>query len=98
VVAVLELAVDHVRDDLHVAVRVHAEAHARLDDVVVEHAQGAEAHVVDVVVVAERKVPAGVEPTRLHAMSLLGWDDLDHLLISYAADVLTNVVSTNITT
>ncbi len=38
-VAVLELAVEHPRDDLHVGVRVRAEASAAADDVVVVHEQ-----------------------------------------------------------
>ena len=41
-VAVLERAVEHPRDDLHVAVRVRAEAAAGRDDVVVEHEQQTE--------------------------------------------------------
>ena len=38
-VAVLERAVEHPRDDLHVAVRVRAEAATGRDDVVVVHDQ-----------------------------------------------------------
>ena len=38
----LDRAVDDVGDDLHVAVRVHAERPAAVNDVVVEHAQVAE--------------------------------------------------------
>ena len=55
-VLVLERALENVGQDLHVAVSVRAEALAGLDPVVVQHAQGAEAHVVGIVVVAERKV------------------------------------------
>ena len=44
-VLVLERAVEHVGDDLHVAVAVRAEAGARLHAVFVDHAQRAEAHV-----------------------------------------------------
>ena len=58
----VERALEHVGDDLHVAVRVGAEALAGRDAVVVDHAQRAEAHVLGVVVVGEREGVVGVEP------------------------------------
>jgi len=52
---VLERALEHVRDDLHVAVRVRAEALAGLDAVLVDHPQRPETHVGGIVVVGERE-------------------------------------------
>ena len=54
-VLVRQLPVEHVGNDLHVAVAVRAEAHARLHAVLVDHAQRAEAHVRRIVVVGKRK-------------------------------------------
>mmetsp|Transcript_15187 Transcript_15187/g.38014 ORF Transcript_15187/g.38014 Transcript_15187/m.38014 type:complete len:253 (-) Transcript_15187:9-767(-) len=61
-VGVREDAVDDVRDDLHVAVRVAAEAAAGLHQVVVQHTQAAELCVLRVAVLGEREVEAGFEP------------------------------------
>src|SRR3712207_7425352 len=60
----------HVADDLHVAVAVRAEAGARRDAVLVDHAQVAPAHVPRVVVVREDR-----KSTRLNS---------SHANISYA--------------
>ena len=54
--------VEHVADDLHVAVAVRAEAGARGDAVLVDDAQVAEAHVARVVVVGEREAVAALQP------------------------------------
>ncbi len=54
-VFVFQRPAHHVGDDFHVAVWVHAEAAAGKDDVVVDHAQRAEAHPVGIVVIAERE-------------------------------------------
>ena len=48
-----QFTVQEIRDDLHVVVRVRAEAAARGDGVVVDHPQAAETHVLWVVVVRE---------------------------------------------
>ena len=61
-VPVRELAVEHVGEDLHVAVGVRAEALPGGDAVLVDHAQRAEAHVARVVVVREGEGVAAVEP------------------------------------
>ena len=77
----LERALEHVGDDLHVAVRVRAEAAAGRDAVVVDDAQRAEPHVRRVVVVAEgERVPA-VEPTDARAPALGAATNLDHVVI-----------------
>jgi len=52
-VAVFELSAQDVGEDLHVPVRVQAEAHAGLDHVVVDHPQRAEAHPSRVMVVGK---------------------------------------------
>jgi hypothetical protein len=62
-VFVLELAVDDVRPDEELGVRVRAEARAALDAVFVYHAQGAEVFVFGVVVAGEGEGVEGVEPT-----------------------------------
>src|SRR5262249_49804808 len=77
-VLVLERSLEHVRQDLHVAVAVRAEAGARLHAVVVDHTQRAEAHVLRVVVVPEREGVAAVEPAELRAAALVRRSDLDH--------------------
>ena len=65
VVAVRERALEHVGDDLHVAVPVRAEAGTRRDPVFVDDAQVAEAHVRRVVVVGERKTVKALEPAMI---------------------------------
>src|SRR5690349_17362590 len=64
-VAMAELALEHVRHDLHVVVRVHAEAAARRDDVFVDHAQRAKAHEPRIVVVRERERVRGLQPAMI---------------------------------
>ena len=61
-VAVCQLAVEDVADDLHVAVAVRAEAAARSDPVLVDDAQVAEAHVARIVVVGEREAVLALQP------------------------------------
>jgi hypothetical protein len=61
-VLVLELAVDDVRPDEELGVRVRAEAGAALDAVFVYDAQGAEVFVFGVVVGGEGEGVEGVEP------------------------------------
>src|SRR5688572_6885524 len=61
-VPMLQSTLEHVRNDFHIAMRMHAEALARRDPVLVHHPQGPEAHVLRVVVVRERKRVAGLQP------------------------------------
>ncbi|MCY1365470.1 hypothetical protein D9M69_523160 [compost metagenome] len=68
-VLVRDRAVQHVRDDLHVAVSVRPEAAAGGDAVVVDHAQRAEAHVSRVVVVGEGKGVKRIEPAMVGVAS-----------------------------
>lgn len=61
-VLVLERALEYLAEDLHVSVRMRAETHARGDDIIVDHAERAEAHVIGIVVFGERKGVAGDQP------------------------------------
>src|SRR5690606_11536991 len=63
--------------DLHVAVRVLAEALAGRDPVVVDDAERAEAHVVGVVVIREGERVARVEPPVVRVPSLLAASNAD---------------------
>ena len=62
-VAVLELTVEHPRDDLHVAVAVCAEPAGGRDAIVVGHDQQTVARVACVVVLSEAEAVPAVEPT-----------------------------------
>jgi hypothetical protein len=62
-VLVRERTVEHVADDLHVAVAVRSEAGAGGDAVLVDDTQVAHAHVRGVVVVGEREAVEALEPT-----------------------------------
>jgi hypothetical protein len=64
-VGVRQLPVDHVGDDLHVAVRMGVEPGAGLDQVVVEHPHDAEVDVVGVVVAGEGEVEAAAQPAQV---------------------------------
>src|SRR5262245_127334 len=77
-VLVLQCALEHVGQDLHVTVTVGTEPGAGLDAIVVDHSQHPEAHVRGVVVVAERKGVAAVEPPPVGAATVLGGSNLDH--------------------
>ena len=77
-VGVRERALEHVADDLHVAVPVRAEAGAGGDGVVVEDAQVAEAHVRRVVVVGEREAVVAVEPAVVGVAAVLRLADGEH--------------------
>ena len=65
VVLVCQRAVEHVADDLHVAVAMGAEAGARGDAVFVDDPQVAHAHVGRVVVVGKGKAVPTVQPAVL---------------------------------
>src|SRR5262249_10152059 len=80
-VAVFERAVEHVGDDLHVAVRVCAEPAAGGDAVVVDDPQVAEAHVRGIVVLPERKRVAAIQPRQRGAPAFVGTTDIDHEIL-----------------
>src|SRR5258708_4435932 len=60
------------------AVSVGVEPGARPDPVLVDDAQRAEAHVLGIVIVAEREGVAAVEPSEVGDAALLGGSDGDH--------------------
>ena len=64
-VAVVQLPLDHHRDDLHVPVRVHAKALAGGNDVVIDDPERTKAHPVRVVVTGEGEAVPAVEPIEL---------------------------------
>jgi hypothetical protein len=61
-VLVRQLALQHIADDLHVAVPMGAEAGPRRDAVLIDDAQVAPAHVGRVVVAGEREAVVGLQP------------------------------------
>jgi hypothetical protein len=63
-------AVEHIADDLHVAVAVGAEATARGDAVLVDHAQVAHAHVRRVVVAGEGEAVKAAQPAVIGVAAL----------------------------
>jgi len=71
-IAVLQAAGKHVRDDLHVAVRVGTEAPAGLHPVLVDDPQLPEPHEPGVVVARERERVVRVEPPVVRMTSLAG--------------------------
>jgi hypothetical protein len=73
-----ERAVEHVADDLHVAVPVRAEPRARLHAILVDHAQRAEAHVPRVVVVGEGEAVERAQPAVIGVAALASAAQLDH--------------------
>ena len=62
IVLVLQLAVQHIGKDLHVAVAMGAKAHAGLDAVFVDDPQRPEIHVVGVVITGKGEAVIAVEP------------------------------------
>src|SRR5215510_9060672 len=80
-VAMLERALEHIRDDLHIAVRMRRETAAGFNAVVVDDAQRPEAHVLLVVVGAERKCMAAVEPAQVGPPALFGFSKGQHVVL-----------------
>src|SRR6185503_4484755 len=69
-VPMLQRSLEHVADDLHVAVAVGRKAVVGLYAVLVDHAQRAEPHVTVLVVLAERKRVRRVEPAEIEVASI----------------------------
>ena len=80
-VLVLERAGEHAGEDLHVAVRVRAESLGGLDGIVVDHPQRAEAHLIRVVMLPERKGVSGIEPSGAGVKSFAGLAQRDHRML-----------------
>src|SRR5437016_5698182 len=77
-VRVLQRSFKDVGDDLHVAVAMHAESLAGLHSIVVDDPQRAKAHLVRVVVIAEREGMVCVEPAVIELASVGSSPDGDH--------------------
>jgi hypothetical protein len=72
-VLVLKGALQHVAEDLHIAMRVHGEVAAGGNVVLIDDAQGAEVHVLRVVVLRETEAEARVEPAVVGPAALAGF-------------------------
>mmetsp|Transcript_1065 Transcript_1065/g.2840 ORF Transcript_1065/g.2840 Transcript_1065/m.2840 type:complete len:213 (-) Transcript_1065:201-839(-) len=75
-VLVRQFTVEHIADDLHVAVAMGAEAGTRGDPVFIDHAQRAEAHAGRVVVVGKREAVEGFQPAVIGIAAVAGPDQL----------------------
>src|SRR5208283_4348354 len=79
-VPMLQGAVDDIGDNLHVTMPVLGEPASRLNDVVVDHAERTEPHVLGIVVVGERERVTAVEPAVIGvSASKRGTDGERHL-------------------
>ena len=79
-VLVAQFAFQHIGDDFHVAVAMGAKAAAGRDTVFIDHAQRAEAHMLRIVVVGERKAVPGIQPSMVGMTALIGLAYLIHLV------------------
>src|SRR4051812_44725667 len=75
----LQRALEHVRDDLHVAMRMPREAAACRHKVFIDHTQRAKSHVRRVAILAERKRVIAIEPVPPRAPALTAVADRDHV-------------------
>src|ERR1700691_4539629 len=79
VVAVFQRSVQNPRQDFHVAMRMHAKPLSGRDDILMQHPQGAELHVLRVVILIERKCESGIQPRQLVVAALVTRSDLNHV-------------------
>jgi hypothetical protein len=70
---VLQLAAQDVGDDLHVAVRMRAETHARHHEIVVDDAQAAVTHPVGIVIIREAEGVITVQPPVIRVAPFIGF-------------------------
>src|SRR5215510_4624041 len=77
-VAMAQSALEHIRNDFHVAVSVRPEAFAGRDSIVVEHTQDAEIRKRRIVVVRERKRVVSFQPSALGVSTLITFAYFDH--------------------
>src|SRR5262249_2188364 len=81
-VLVRQCALQHVGEDLHVAMPMHAESLPGGYAILVDYAQAAKAHELRIVIVAERKRVIGVEPAVVGMAPILTLANLNHILVS----------------
>jgi hypothetical protein len=77
-IAVFELALQDVTEDLHIAVRVSTKARPRGDAVLVDDPQGTEPHVPGIVIAGEGKGVAGVKPAMIGGTTMGSETNLSH--------------------
>src|ERR1700740_742862 len=73
-----ELALEHVCDDLHVAVAVRAESASGLHAILVDHPQRAKSQKVGIVVIGEREGVIRVQPAVIEMAALFGSANVNH--------------------
>ena len=71
-ITVLDGPFQDVREDFHVAMPVGREAHRRVDEVLVDHPQGAETHVGGVMIIGETEAVPGHQPAVIGEPAFLG--------------------------
>src|SRR5438876_614623 len=77
-VTMFEATRQNVSENLHVTMPVHAEAGIRRHSVVVDHAQNTKTHVLRVVIIAERKSVAAIEPIETRHAALVAASNGNH--------------------
>src|SRR3989441_5124515 len=77
-VAMRHGALEHDRDDFHVAMRVRRKARARGDEVLIQHAEQAELDVCRIVIAVEREAVPRIEPAVVRVAALGGSSNRDH--------------------
>src|SRR5437016_2832921 len=68
----------HVSNDLHVAMRVHGKTVAVLDRVFIDHAQGVKSHEAGVIILIKRKGEMSVEPAEIASTTFVTVSNVDH--------------------
>src|SRR5262245_65480516 len=84
-ILVPERTLQHVADDLHVAVPMGAETGPRLDAILVDDSQRPVAHVLRVVIVREREAVIRLQPAVVRVPAVARAPDLGHAMASLAA-------------
>src|ERR1700683_2110934 len=79
VVAVFQRSVQNPRQNFRVAMWMHAEPLSGRDDILIQHPQGAELHVLRVVILIERKCESRIQPRQLVVAALATRADLNHV-------------------
>ena len=74
-VLMLERAVEHIRDDFHIGMRMFRKPAALDDAIIVDHAQWTKPHMPGIVILAERERMPAVEPTEIGPAAVVGFPD-----------------------
>src|SRR2546423_10267833 len=77
-VFVLEFALEHVRDDFHVAMRMRWKTGIGRDPIFVDDAQRAESHPPGIPEIVETESVVSLEPSVVSATTLIGATNLNH--------------------